>query len=308
MCNLWAMPDGTRYSQQLPFGTVMTAMITPFDADGAVNYDQFHRLCRFLISHGSDSLVVTGTTGESPTLTSAEKLALYAGAVEAVGGKTPVIAGTGTYDTRASVEATKAAADHGVDGILAVTPYYSKPSQRMLVAHFTAIADATELPVIVYNIPGRTGTLIEIPTLVELAQHPRIVATKDAVGDVGFSSRTRQQVQEGFIIYSGDDANTLPMMSVGGSGVISVASHLVGNQIKKMVTAAASGDLAEATRFHDALLPTFLGCFLEPNPVPLKGAMSALWEPMGPPRLPLLPALDETTSQLVAAVGKAQSL
>lgn len=302
------MPTGTETLMQAPFGAVVTAMITPFDSDGSVQYDQFHRLCRFLISHGSDALLVTGTTGESPTLTSSEKLALYSAAVEAVDGKTPVIAGTGTYDTRASVEASKAAADLGVNGLLAVTPYYSKPSQRMLVAHFTAIADATDLPVILYNIPGRTARLIEIPTLVELAQHPRIVGTKDAVGDVGFSSRTRQQVPEDFAIYSGDDSMTLPMMSVGGCGVISVASHLVGNQIKAMVTATARGDLAEATRLHDALMPTFDGCFLEPNPVPLKGAMSALWEPMGPPRLPLLPALAETTAALVAAVGKAQSL
>ncbi len=142
---------------------------------------------------------------------------------------------------RASVEASKAAADHGVDAILAVTPYYSKPSQRMLIAHFDAIADATELPVIVYNIPGRTACLVEVPTLVELARHPRIVATKDAVGDIGFSTRARQRLPEGFAIYSGDDSMTLPMMSVGGCGVISVASHLVGNQIKAMVSAAAAG-------------------------------------------------------------------
>ena len=303
-----AMPDGTPTPTQAPFGAVITAMITPFGSDGAVDFDQFHRLCRFLISHGSDGLLVSGTTGESPTLTAAEKLALYAAAVDAVGGKAPVIAGTGTYDTRASVEASKAAADHGVDAILAVTPYYSKPSQRMLIAHFNAIADATELPVIVYNIPGRTSCLVEIPTLVELARHPRIVATKDAVGDIGFSTRARQRLPEGFAIYSGDDSMTLPMMSVGGCGVISVASHLVGNQIKAMVSAAAAGDLPEATRLHDQLMPTFEGCFIEPNPVPLKGAMAALWEPMGAPRLPLLPALDDTTTALVAAVGKAQSL
>lgn len=293
---------------QPPFGRVVTAMITPFDSDGAVNYDQFHRLCRYLISHGSDGLLVTGTTGESPTLTSDEKLALYAGAVAAVAGKAPVIAGTGTYDTRASVEASKAAADHGVDGILAVTPYYSKPSQRMLLAHFTAIADATELPVLLYNIPGRTSRLIEVETLAELGQHPRIVGVKDAVADIGFTTRSHLAVPEDFVIYSGDDSMTLPIMAVGGVGVVSVASHLVGNQIQAMVSAAAGGDLVEATRIHDRLMPTFQGCFVEPNPVPLKGAMSQLWEPMGAPRLPLLSAFDDTTARLVAAVGKAQSL
>lgn len=292
---------------QPPFGAVVTAMVTPFDDGGATNYDQFDRLCRFLISHGSDGLLVTGTTGESPTLTSVEKLALYTTAVEAVAGRAAVLAGTGTYDTRASVEASKAAADQGVDGILAVTPYYSKPSQRMLIAHFTAIADATELPMLLYNIPGRTSRLIDIETLAELAQHPRIVGVKDAVGDIGFTTRTRMAVPEDFAIYSGDDSMTLPIMAVGGCGVVSVASHLVGNQIKAMVTAAAAGDLIAAARIHDALMPTFDACFIEPSPVPLKGALSTLWEAMGPPRLPLLAALEETTSTLVSAVGKAQS-
>ena len=293
---------------QAPFGEVVTAMLTPFDDAGAVNYDQFDRLCRYLISHGSDGLLVTGTTGESPTLTSDEQLALYAAAVRAVDGKAPILAGTGTYDTAASVEASKAAADQGVDALLAVTPYYSKPSQRMIIAHFVAIADSTDLPLVVYNVPGRTATLIEAETLAELAQHPRIIATKDAVGNVAFSNRTKQLVPEDFAVYSGDDSNTLPMMAVGGCGVISVASHLVGNQIKSMVVAAREGRYADATTLHHQLMPTFEGCFMEPNPVPLKAAMSALWEPMGAPRPPLLPALEETTRSLVAAVGKVQAL
>ena len=291
-----------------PFGEVLTAMITPFTASGEVDYEQVDRLAKFLVANGSDGLVVTGTTGESPTLSDLEKVAVYRAVVAAVGGKATVIAGTGTYNTAESIELSQAAAEAGCDGLMAVTPYYSKPSQEGLVAHFTAIADSTDLPLMMYNIPGRTGRLIEIPTLVELARHPRIVAEKDAVDDVTFSMRSRAALPEDFAIYSGSDAMTLPMMSVGAVGVVSVASHLVGPQIKKMVTAAAAGDLAEARRLHTGLLPVFDGCFLEPNPMPLKGAMNQTWEPMGPPRLPLLPAADDTVSSLVAAVGKAQAL
>ncbi|MDH3249680.1 MAG: 4-hydroxy-tetrahydrodipicolinate synthase [Acidimicrobiia bacterium] len=291
-----------------PFGEVLTAMITPFTTTGEVDFEQVHRLALYLVANGSDGIVVAGTTGESPTLSSAEKVALFKAVVDAVGSKATVLAGTGTYNTAESIELTKAAASVGAHGVMAVTPYYSKPAQNMLVAHFEAIADASDLPVLLYNIPGRTSRLIEVPTLVRLSEHQRIVAVKDAVDNIVFTSRSRQALPEDFAIYSGSDQMTVPIIAVGGVGVVSVASHLVGKPIKRMVSAARAGDLHEATRLHRALMATFDACFTEPNPVPLKGAMDVLWEPMGPPRLPLLPAGKATVESLVEAVGKAQSL
>ncbi len=291
-----------------PFGEVLTAMITPFTPDGDIDFEQVHRLSKYLVANGSDGLVVSGTTGESPTLSFDEKVALFKGVFDAVGDKAAVVAGTGSYNTAESVELTERAAEIGVHGVMAVTPYYSKPDQRMLIAHFEAIADASDLPVLLYNVPGRTSRLIEIPTLVELANHPRIVAVKDAVDNVVFSSRSREQLPEDFAIYAGSDQMILPVIAVGGVGVVSVASHLVGQQIKRMVSAARAGDLHEATRLHRALMPTFDGCFAETNPVPVKAALHVLWEPMGPPRLPLLPAAPAITESLVDAVGKAQTL
>ncbi len=291
-----------------PFGHVLTAMITPFDPDGNVHYEQAWRLARFLVDNGSDGLVVTGTTGESPTLTNEEKVGLYRTVVEAVGARAKVIAGTGTYDTRESVELTHRAAEVGCDGVMAVTPYYSRPPQDGLLAHFRSIADASDLPVLLYNIPGRTGRRIEIATLARLAEHDRIVAVKDAVGELAFTTGTRLAVGDQFAIYSGDDINTLPMMSVGAVGVVSVASHLAGKQIRAMVQAALAGDLGEARRLHLGLARLADALFLEPNPIPVKGAMNALWEPVGEPRSPLVPAGEETLQKIKAALGVAQQL
>lgn len=278
-------------------------MITPFTETGEVDHERAWRLARYLSDHGSDGLVVTGTTGESPTLCTEEKLALYRTVVEAVENRdTKVVAGTGTYDTAESVELTKKAVEAGVDGIMAVTPYYSKPGQEGLVRHFEAIADASEVPVIIYNIPGRTGRLIEVGTLQRLARHPRIVATKDAVMDIDFTSQTVAQVPE-LAVYSGQDSYTLAMMAVGAVGVISVVSHLAGDQVAEMVNAAASGDYTRARELHLSLLPLCEACFLETNPQPVKAAMSVLWEPVGEPRLPLVPASQET----VAAIEKAMA-
>lgn len=278
-------------------------MITPFTETGEVDHERAWRLARHLSDHGSDGLVVTGTTGESPTLTADEKVALYRTVVEAVENRdTKVVAGTGTYDTTESIELTEKAVEVGVDGVMAVTPYYSKPGQEGLARHFEAIADASEVPVIVYNIPGRTGRLIEISTLQRIARHPRIVATKDAVMDIDFTSQTVAQVPE-LAVYSGQDSYTLPMMAVGAVGVISVISHLAGDQVAEMVDAASSGDLARARELHHALLPLCEACFLETNPQPVKAAMSALWEPVGEPRLPLVSASQET----VAAIEKAMA-
>ena len=291
-----------------PFGEVLTAMITPFTDSGEVDYDKVWRLSRYLVDNGSDGLVVTGTTGESPVLTSDEKVAIYRAVVEAVGERATIVAGTGTYNTAESVELSIRAADAGVDGVMAVTPYYSKPDQNGLVRHFTSIADATELPLLLYNIPGRSARLIEVDTLARLAAHPNIVAVKDAVMDLDHTAQTRLALPVDFAIYSGQDSLTLPMMTVGAVGVVSVASHLVGKQIKRMVSAFHNGEWTEAQRLNYGLLPTFYACFTEPSPMPVKGAMSRLWESVGDPRSPLVPARSETIDMIEVAVGKAQAL
>lgn len=296
---------GVRTSRdpQAPLGRVLTAMITPFTEAGDVDHERAWRLARYLAENGSEGLVVTGTTGESPTLSPDEKIALYRTVVEAVENKgTVVVAGTGTYDTAESVHLSRRAAEVGADGIMAVTPYYSRPGQAGLIRHFETVADATDLPLLVYNIPGRTGTLIQASTLDRLARHPNIVATKDAVMNVDFTSQTVAQVPD-LAVYSGQDSYTLPMMAVGAVGVVSVISHLAGKRVAEMVGAAVAGDLPTATRIHHELLPLCEACFLEPNPIPVKAGVSALWEPVGDPRLPLTPASGETLTALEKAMG-----
>jgi 4-hydroxy-tetrahydrodipicolinate synthase len=277
-------------------------MVTPFDETGGVDHQRAHQLARHLAENGSDTLVVAGTTGESPTLDDQEKLALFKTVIDAVAEKkTRVVAGTGTYDTAHSVELTKRAADLGADGVLAVTPYYNRPSQGGLIAHFNAIADVG-LPVVLYNIPGRTSRIIEVDTLVELASHPHIVAVKDAVMDLEFTSSTINLVP-GLAVYSGQDSLTLPMMAVGAVGVVSVVSHLAGPTVKAMLKAASAGDYGEARRLHHQLLPLCYACFLEPNPSPVKGALGRLWEPVGDVRLPLVAASEDTLAEIEKAMG-----
>jgi 4-hydroxy-tetrahydrodipicolinate synthase len=291
-----------------PFGSVLTAMITPFDASGAVDYQAAWDLARYLISHGNDGLVVCGTTGESPTLSTEEKLGMFRTVVEAVGDRAVVIAGTGTYNTAESVEMSKQAAELGCHGVMAVTPYYNKPPQEGLFQHFTAIADATDLPVLVYNIPGRTSRLIEIETLARLSRHDRIVATKDAVEDLDFTRRTLAAVSETFAVYSGQDSFTLPMMEIGAVGIVSVAAHLVGDQIQAMTTAARDKEYDAARVIHDRLMPLFGALFLEPNPMPLKAVLSQMWQPVGDPRLPLIPPTPETVAAVLEALDSAQAV
>jgi 4-hydroxy-tetrahydrodipicolinate synthase len=281
-------------------------MVTPFDEAGAVDHQRARALARHLVDQGSDSLVVAGTTGESPTLDDQEKLALFKTVIDAVGEKkTRVIAGTGTYDTAHSVELTRRAAELGADGVLAVTPYYNKPSQGGLIAHFTAIADVG-LPVMLYNIPGRTSRIIEVDTIVELASHPNIVAVKDAVMDLEFTSSTINLLPS-FAVYSGQDSLTLPMMSVGAVGVVSVVAHLAGPTVKAMLKAAVAGDFEEARRLHHQLLPLCYACFLEPNPSPVKGALTRLWESVGDVRLPLVAASEDTLAEIEKAMGAIQT-
>ncbi len=291
-----------------PFGPVLTAVLTPFDENGAVDYGVFWKLIRHLADNGSDGVVVTGTTGESPTLSRPEKIALYKAAVEAAGDRMKVIAGTGTYNTAESITLSEQAASLGVHGIMAVTPYYSKPPQQGLVRHFTAIADATDLPLMLYNIPGRTSCLIEVPTLVELAAHDKIVAVKDAVGDHDYTSNAIGQLPEGFAVYSGDDARTKDIVYAGGVGVVSVAAHFVGNQIQRLIASVIDENHDEANRIQEALSPIFKALFLEPSPMPLKAGMAALWESVGEPRLPLVPASADTVEQVKAGFEAAQEV
>jgi 4-hydroxy-tetrahydrodipicolinate synthase len=290
-----------------PFGRVLTAMITPFDQDGAVDHEAVWELAKHLVETGSEGIVVAGTTGESPTLSEDEKVALFRDVVEAVGDHAAVLGGTGTYDTAESVHLTKRACEVGCSGVMAVTPYYSRPPQQGLFEHFTAIADASSVPVLLYNIPSRTGRLIEVETLTRLAAHERIVAVKDAVGDLAFTTNTRRACPDDFAIYSGDDILTLPMMAVGAVGIVSVAAHLAGEQVAAMVAAAASGDWEEARRLHLALAPLFGALFAEPNPIPVKAALDAMWRPVGRPRLPLVAASSETVDRVKEALAAARN-
>jgi len=290
-----------------PFGHLATAMITPFASSGEVDHETAWRLARYLSDQGTDTLVVTGTTGESPTLSDDEKIALYRTVVEAVKEKDArVVAGTGTYDTAHSVEMTQRSQETGVDAVLAVTPYYNKPSQTGLVAHFTAIADVG-VPVMLYNIPGRTGSLIELETLATLSNHPGVVAVKDAVLDLEFTSATIQRIPS-LPIYSGQDSFTLPMLAVGAVGVVSVVAHLAGRVIKAMISATQSDDWPEARRLHNDLMPLCEACFLETNPTPVKGAMNSFWEPVGDVRLPLVNASADTLAAIEKALGALQGL
>jgi len=287
---------------EAPFGRVLTAIITPFGDDGSVDYAAFFRLVRHLGKNRSDGIVVAGTTGESPVLSRPEKIALFRAAVDAVKGGMVVVAGVGTYDTRESIEFAEAAADAGVDGLMAVTPYYSKPPQAGIAAHMSAIADATDLPLMVYNIPGRTCTRIEIETLVELAGHPLIVAVKDAVDDLEWSRRAIAAFPDDFAVYSGSDSMTMELMEAGAVGVVSVASHLAGVPIAEMIDAVLEGDTDTAKEINDVLGPLVDALFMEPSPMPLKAGLTSYWDSVGHPRLPLVPAQEETTEAIGAAL------
>lgn len=235
------------------FGTLLTAMVTPFTDRGALDLDAAQRLAAHLVDGGNDGLVVTGTTGETPTLTDDENVAMFKAIVEAVGDRVPVIAGTGTNDTRHSINLSRRAQEVGVDGLLLVTPYYNKPSQAGIRAHMEAITDATELPVMLYDIPGRTGMAMETSTIVELAKHPRIVALKDAKGNL--LETTRVIASTDLDVYSGDDGMTLPLMSIGAKGLVSVTAHVASPQYRALVDAALAGDFETARALHFQLDP-----------------------------------------------------
>jgi 4-hydroxy-tetrahydrodipicolinate synthase len=273
------------------FGPVVTAMVTPFDDDLGVDYDAAVALARWLADHGSTGLVLAGTTGESPTLTDDEKLELFRSVAEAV--TVPVIAGVGSADTRHSVELTRAAATTGVAAVLVVTPYYSRPSQAGLFAHFSAVAGATDLPVVIYDIPPRTGRKVATATLLALAREvPNVVAVKDATADPPESARLLAQAPGGFELYSGDDGYTLPLLAVGAVGVISVASHWAGDETAAMIDAFHKGDVVGARQQNEALMPSYAFETGDdaPNPLPTKAMMRVLGHRVGQCRPPMGPA------------------
>ncbi|MDT0341051.1 4-hydroxy-tetrahydrodipicolinate synthase [Streptomyces litchfieldiae] len=281
---------------QTPFGRVLTAMVTPFSADGSLDVDGAQRLAAHLVDAGNDGLIVNGTTGESPTTSDVEKTRLIRAVVEAVGDRAHVVAGVGTNDTRHSLELARAAEEAGAHGLLTVTPYYNKPPQEGLRQHFTAIADATGLPVMLYDIPGRSGVPITTETMVRLAEHPRIVANKDAKGDLGRASWAIATT--GLAWYSGDDMLNLPLLSVGAVGFVSVVGHVVTPELRALVDAYTSGDVAKAAEIHQKLLPVFTGMFRTQGVITSKAALGFQGLPGGPLRLPLVGLTAEETDQL----------
>jgi 4-hydroxy-tetrahydrodipicolinate synthase len=287
-----------------PFGRLITAMVTPFTADGSLDLDGAARLATYLVDEqGNDGLVINGTTGESPTTTDAEKETLLRAVVDAVGDRAHVLAGVGTFDTRHTVELAHAAAKAGAHGLLVVTPYYSRPPQAGLFAHFTTVADATDLPVLLYDIPHRSGVPIETETLVRLAEHPRIVGVKDAKGDLVGTGWVTARTD--LAIYAGDDAATLPSLSIGGVGVVGTSTHFTGTETKRMIEAYESGDVASAAELHHRLLPLFTGIFRAQGVVLVKAGLRRLGLPAGGVRSPLVDATDAEVERLRADAAAA---
>jgi len=279
-----------------PFGRLLTAMVTPFKDDLSIDWAGVEKLATHLVSTGHDGIVVNGTTGEAPTTSDEEKIEIIKVVRKAVDGKAKVVAGAGNNETSHSVEQAQMAADAGADGLLVVTPYYNKPPQAGIEAHFRAMADATKVPVMMYDIPGRTGVPIEPDTIVKLASHPNIVALKDAKGDVASTSWVIKRC--GIPVYSGDDILNLPLLSVGAVGFVSVCGHTVGADLRAMLDAWFSGNSAKALEIHQKLLPVYTGTFRTQGAILTKAALSMLGLPGGKVRLPLVDATDTQISQL----------
>ncbi|RXI97954.1 4-hydroxy-tetrahydrodipicolinate synthase [Anaerobacillus alkaliphilus] len=275
------------------FGQVLTAMVTPFDRNGQIDYGKTTDLIEHLITNGSDALVVAGTTGESPTLSTSEKIALFEHTVNVVAGRIPVIAGTGSNSTASSIELTKQAEAIGVDGIMLVAPYYNKPSQSGMYEHFRAIATSTQLPIMLYNIPGRSTVNMSVELVIDLARIENIVAMKEASGNLDQITSIISGTPDDFFVYSGDDSLTLPVLAVGGNGVVSVASHVVGNDLKQMLQAFYAGKIQEAAKLHQKLLPIVKALFMAPNPSPVKAALRMKGLDVGDVRLPLVELTEE---------------
>ena len=280
------------------FGRLLTAIVTPFDIEGKVNYTQAKKLAKALLDSGSDGIVVSGTTGECPTLSQEEKLRLFTEVKSAVGSQGTVIAGTGNYNTAESLEFTMEAEKTGVDGCLLIVPYYNRPTQEGLFQHFKTIAQATSLPCIAYNVPSRTVTNLSAETAIRLSQIDNIVGVKEASANLDQISKIIQGTGEDFLVYSGNDSDTLPILALGGYGVISVASHLVGLQIKQMMDDFLGGKTEEAAALHRNLLPLINALFVVVNPIPVKYALNHLGLSVGKPRLPLTEP-DEKTKVII---------
>jgi 4-hydroxy-tetrahydrodipicolinate synthase len=283
-------------------GEILTAVVTPFREDGSVDYEKFRELARYLVDNGSDGLVVTGTTGESPTLTDDERYGLYAAAVDAVGDRATVIAGTGTYSTAHSVRLTARAHELGVHGFLVVTPYYSKPPPRGIVEHFRAIAEVSDRPIMVYNIPARVVLNIEPETMAELAELPTVRAVKQANDDL---DQARRIVELGLDLYAGDDNLVFPFLLVGGVGGVCVHTHVVGPQVKRMVEAFRRGDEDGARKIHEDTEPAFDLLKVAPNPIAIKAALNLLGHEVGGHRLPLVPATDDEVARVRECLERA---
>lgn len=288
----------------LPFGRVQTAMVTPFAADGSLNLAEARRLAAHLVdAQGNDCLVVNGTTGESPTTTDAEKRALLEAVVGEVGDRAKVVAGVGTFDTAHTLELARQAEQVGVDGLLVVTPYYSRPPQDAVADHFLTVAEATSLPIMIYDIPHRAGIPVETATMIQIAAHPRIVAVKDAKGSPVASSQVIAATD--LVYYSGDDAMTLPLMAVGGAGVVGTSTHFTGQRTREMIDAFVAGDVERAAALNAALLPVYLGVFATQGCMLVKAGLAARGFVPGPVRKPLLDATAAESAAFVAILDAA---
>jgi 4-hydroxy-tetrahydrodipicolinate synthase len=284
------------------FGAVVTAMVTPFHEDHSLDLEAARSLAAHLLERGTESLVVAGSTGESPTLTHKEKLELFRAVIEVAQGRGRVLCGTGTYDTAETLQLSREAERLGADGLLLVTPYYNKPPQRGLLEHFSQVAGAVSIPVVAYNIPGRTGIRIEHDTLLRMAEVPNIVGVKDSTGDFQAISKLISEAPPDFEVYSGDDWATFGYLCLGAVGVVSVAAHLVGGRIKQLCDLIGSGDIPAARKIHEELTPLFNALFITSNPIPVKTALEMVGHPVGPPRLPLVPATAEERERIRKAL------
>jgi 4-hydroxy-tetrahydrodipicolinate synthase len=286
----------------LPFGRVQTAMVTPFNTDGSLNLAESRRLAAHLIDvQGNDALVINGTTGESPTTTDAEKLALLEAVIDEVGDRARIVAGVGTFDTRHTIELARQAEQAGAHGLLVVTPYYSRPPQDALADHFLTVAEATALPIMIYDIPHRSGIPVETQTMIMVSAHPNIVAVKDAKGSPVASAQVIAATDLAY--YSGDDAMTLPLLSVGGVGVVGTSTHFTGVRTREMIQTFIAGDTAKATALNAALLPVYLGVFATQGCMLVKAGLAARGFAPGPVRKPLLDATPEQAATLVAILA-----
>lgn len=288
----------------MKFGSVLTAMVTPFDEGGNLDSERTETLVEHLIENGTDGLVVAGTTGESPTLSHEEKLKLFEHVVSIVNKRVPVIAGTGSNDTAGSIALTQEAENLGVDAVMLVSPYYNKPDQRGLYAHFAKIAQATALPVMLYNIPGRSIVKMTADTVVELSKIPNIVSIKEASGDLDLVAEIIERTDDDFSVYAGDDGLTLPLLAIGADGIISVASHVIGNEMQSMVDAFHAGQVKEAGSIHRQLLPVMNILFSAPSPVPVKAALQMKGIETGGVRLPLVSLEGKQHRELEQALRK----